>query len=135
MFRKALIRLGVGALLIASVTALAAASGGSASLNFVTGTSVPSHDAGQLVCNSAAAFALNERHYCLVLTTYNNLKKSGGVEVDLNLQNYDQSSLTNPTASLTWPIAGANLSLVSSDPSICSSSAAGQVNCTFPNLP
>jgi hypothetical protein len=135
MLRKALIRLGLGVLLIASVTALAAASGGSASLNFVTGTSVPSHDAGQLVCNSAAAFAANERHYCLVATTYSNLKKTGGVEVDLNLQNYDQSSLTNPTARLTWANTGVNLSLVSSDPSICSSSTAGQVDCTFPNLP
>jgi len=135
MFRKALIRLGVGLLLVASVTLLATASGGSAGLNFVVSNSVPSHDADGVVCNSTAAFAVNERHYCLVLTTYSNLKKSGGVEVDLNLQNYDQSSLTNPTASVTWNNLGANLSFVSSDPSICSSSAAGRVDCTFPNLP
>jgi len=135
MFRKAGIRLVLSLALIASVTAFVAASGGSASLNFVQPSPVPSHDVGKVVCNSPAAFALNERHYCLVLTTYSNLKKSGGVEVDLNLQNYDQSSLTNPTANLKWDNAAASLSFVSSDPSICSSSTAGQVDCTFPNLP
>jgi hypothetical protein len=135
MFRNVLTRFTVGALLVVAVTALAAATGGSAGLNLVTTYSGLSHDDAGVVCNSAQAFTVNERHYCLVVTTYNNLRKSGGVEVDLAMQNYDQSSLTNPKATLTWAPPTANLTFVSSNPSICSSAPAGGVTCSFPNIP
>jgi hypothetical protein len=131
MIRKALIRLGMGLVLVASVTALAAATGGSAGVGFVTTSTKSSVDGNQIAC---PGFGVNERHYCLVVTTYNNLKRSGGVEVDLTLQNYDQSALTNPSTTLTWSPATANLTFLSSNPSICSS-AAGQVTCSFKNIP
>lgn len=139
MFRKALIRFGVGFLLLASVTVLATASGSSA-VGFVSTTATASHDGGT-PSHACPGAGVNERHYCLVVTTYNNFAKFGGVEVDLTLQNYDQSSLTNPAASLMWTAAEANLSFVSSaGPASCSSVAAaspnvGQINCSFPNLP
>ena len=142
MFRKVVNRLGVGALLVASVTVMATASGGSAGLSLVTATPFYSHDRATPPNgpNNCPGAGINERHYCLVVTTYNNLAQNGGVEVDLTLQNYDQSSLTNPTASLGWtngtPTNGANLSFVSSNPSICSAPASGgPVACAFPNLP
>jgi len=134
MLRKGVRRLTLGALLVVSVAALAAATGGAAGLNLVATYDGLSHDAGGVVCNSAQAFTINERHYCLVVTTYSNLKKSGGVEVDLTLKNYDQSTLTNPKATLTWSPSGANLSFVSSNPSNCSAQAGG-VTCSFPNIP
>jgi hypothetical protein len=135
MFRKSVRRLTLGALLVVSAAALTAATGGSAGLNFVSTYSGLSHDDAGVVCNSAQAFTINERHYCLVVTTYNNLKKSGGIEVDLKMQNWDQSSLSNPKATLTWLPAAANLTFVSSDPSICSPAQAGGVTCSFPNIP
>jgi len=136
MFRKALIRLGVGLVLLASVTVLATASGGSAGLTFVTTNVSYSHD-GSPAANECPGPGINERHYCLVVTTYDNLKKSGGVEVDLTLQNYDQSTLSNPTTKLEWDNTAANLFLVSSDGSaVCSApSTGGPVACSFPNLP
>ena len=134
MFRKGVRRFTLGALLIVSVAALVAATGGSAGLSLVPSYTGLSHDSNGVVCNSTAAFGLNERHYCLAMTTYNNLKRSGGIEVDLAMQNYDQSSLTSPKATLTWSPAAANLSFVSSNPSICSVQA-GSVVCSFPNLP
>jgi hypothetical protein len=141
MFRKALIRLGVGLFLVASVTVLAAASGGSAGLNFVTAQPWYSHD-GATTKNECPGVGIPERHYCLVVTTYTNFHKSGGVEVDLTLQNYDQSSLTNPVTHLSWTETDATLSFVSSAGSpLCSravptpDNTAGQVDCSFPNLP
>jgi hypothetical protein len=144
MFRKALIRLGVSLVLVASVTVLATASGGSAGLTFVVSHQSYSHD-GSSPPNPCPGPGVNERHYCLVVTNYDNLKQSGGVEVDVTLQNYDQSSLTNPVTHLRWTDPDldhhANLSFVSSSgPATCSSAvptppAVGQVDCTFPNLP
>jgi hypothetical protein len=122
----------MGALLIAAVAALVAATGGSADVGFVTKSTFSSSDGNGVPC---PGFSVNERHYCLVVTTYNNLKKSGGVEVDLTLQNYDQSALTNPSAVLTWDNTNAGLSFLASNPSICSSPSSGQVTCSFANLP
>lgn len=132
MIRR-LTKLGFMLAVVAFVAALATAGGGSAGVNFVTPYQGFSHDSNGVVCNSDQAFQLNERHYCLVVTTYNNLKQSGGVEVDLTLQNYDQSALTNPKATLSWP-ANANLTFVSSDPSSCSAQTLS-VTCTYPNIP
>ena len=137
MFRKVLIRFGVGFLLLASVTVLATASGSSA-VSFVSAAPFPSHDGGTPTHDCPGA-GVNERHYCLVVTTYNNLAKFGGVEVDLTLQNYDQSSLTNPAASLTWTAAAVSF-VSSTGPASClpvapSSPNVGQINCSFPNLP
>jgi hypothetical protein len=98
----------------------------------VTKQTFASVDGNNVAC---PGFGVNERHYCLVVNTYDNLKKSGGVEVDLTLKNYDQSALTNPSTNLTWTNTDANLSFVSSDPSICSSPSAGQVTCSYANLP
>jgi hypothetical protein len=134
MLRKSVRRFTLGALLVVSVAALAAATGGAAGLNFVSTHTGLSHDAAGVVCNSTQAFTINERHYCLVVTTYNNLKRSGGVEVDLSIQNYDQSSLTNPKATLTWS-PPESLSFVSSNPSICSPAQPAGVTCSFPNIP
>jgi hypothetical protein len=138
MFRKVVRRLTLGALLVVSAAALTAATGGSAGLNFVTPTDTYSHD-GSPTPNDCPGLVplINERHYCLVLTTYNNLKKSGGVEVDLTLQNYDQSSLSNPVTKLEWLNTDVNLALVSSSgPANCSApSTGGPVECSFPNLP
>ena len=47
-------------------------------------------------------FAVQERHYCLVVTTYDGLVRSGGIEVDLTVENFDQSTLSNPATDLTW---------------------------------
>ena len=134
MFGNVLRRLTLGALLVVSVAALATATGGSAGLNIVSPYSGISHNGVGVVCNSAQAFNINERHYCLVVTTYNNLKKSGGVEVDLKIQNYDQSALTSPKATLTWSPAAA-LSFVSSDTSTCLPAQPAGVTCSFPNIP
>jgi hypothetical protein len=140
MFRKVLRRFTLGALLVVSVAALAAATGGSAGLGFVTTTVAYSQD-GSPQHNDCPGAGINERHYCLVLTTYNNLKKTnGGVEVDLTLQNYDQSTLSNPVTTLRWDNgnnASAGLALVSTDgPASCSApSTGGPVVCGFPNLP
>ena len=139
MFRKVVRRFTLGALLVVSVAALAAATGGSAGLNLVPPTTTYSQDASPQH-NACPGATVNERHYCLVLTTYNNLKKSGGVEVDLTLQNYDQSTLSNPVTTLNWDSGNnslAGLALVSTDgPASCSApSTGGPVVCTFPNLP
>jgi hypothetical protein len=136
MFRKVVRRLTLGALLAVSVAALTAATGSSAGLNFVTPTLTYSHD-GSPDQNECPGPGVNERHYCLVLTTYTNLKKSGGIEVDLTLQNYDQSTLSNPVTRLAWDNDGANLALVSTNgPASCSApSTGGPVVCSFPNLP
>jgi hypothetical protein len=137
MFRKVVRRFTLGALLVVSVAALTAATGGSAGVGFVTTQTVKSHD-GATPPNQCPGLSpyVNERHYCLDVTTYNNLKKSGGAEVDLTLENWDQSALTNPTTQLTWNNAGVNLTFVSSNPAICSSPQAGsEVDCTWPNVP
>jgi len=132
MFRKVVRRFTLGALLVVSVAALAAATGGSAGVGFVTTQAFKSHD-GATPPNDCPGIGVNERHYCLVVTTYNNLKKGGAVEVDLTLQNFDQSTLTNPKATLTWN-TDANLTFLSADPANCSSSA-GSVTCSYPNIP
>ena len=140
MFEKALRRFTLGALLVVSVAALTAASGGSAGLPPVPTITTFSHD-GATPPNACPGAGISERHYCLVVTTYNNLDQNGGIEVDLTIQNYDQSSLTKPTASLKWMSAEANLSFASSaGPASClsvvpSSPNVGQINCSFPNLP
>jgi hypothetical protein len=140
MFEKALRRLTLGALLVVSVAALTAATGGSAGLPPVPTTSYPSHD-GATPSHACPGLGVNERHYCLVVTTYQGLSQNGGIEVDLTLENYDQSSLTNPTASLKWTDAGAGLSFVpSGGPASClsvtpSPGNVGQINCSFPNVP
>jgi hypothetical protein len=137
MFRKVVSRFTLGALLVVSVAALTAATGGSAGVGFATTQTVKSHDGATPPnqCPGLSPF-VNERHYCLDVTTYNNLKKSGGAEVDLTLENWDQSALTNPTTQLTWNNAGVNLTFVSSNPAICSSPQAGsEVDCTWPNVP
>jgi hypothetical protein len=131
MFRRFVTRLGLGLVLVASVTALAAATEGSAGVGFVTTSTYSSADTEGVPC---PGWGSNERHYCLVVTTYNNLKRSGGVEVDLTLQNYDQSALTHPATTLTWTPPAANLSFLASNPSICST-AAGGVTCSFANIP
>jgi hypothetical protein len=137
MFRKGVRRLTLGALLVALVAALTAATGGSADVGFVTTQTVKSHD-GATPPNQCPGLSpyVNERHYCLDVTTYNHLKKSGGAEVDLTLENWDQSALTNPTTQLTWNNAGVNLTFVSSNPAICSPTpAGGEVDCAWPNIP
>jgi hypothetical protein len=133
MLRKVVSRFTLGALLVVSVAALAAATGGSAGTPFAY-TTQPylSSDGNGVGC---PGFSVNERHYCLAVTTYNNLKKSGGAELDLQLQNFDQSALTNPTTVVTWDNTNVNLSFVSSNPSICSSPTNGEVDCAFPNIP
>jgi hypothetical protein len=132
MFQKAVRRFTLGALLVVSVAALAAATGGSASVGFVTTNDTPSVDGNNVAC---PGFGVNERHYCLVITTYNNLKQGGAVEVDLTLKNYDSSTLTNPSATLTWDNSVAKLSFISSNPANCSSASANSATCTFPNIP
>jgi hypothetical protein len=129
MFRRVVSRLTMGALLVASVAALVGATAGSANVGFVTTTTYKSTD-GTNVC---PGFGVNERHYCLVVTTYNNLERSGGLEIDLKLENWDESALTNPSTDVTW--TNTNVNFVSSNPSICSLTSTGQVTCNFPNLP
>jgi hypothetical protein len=132
MVRKVLIRLALSISLVALVLALGAATGGSAGVGFVTTTPYLSTDGNNVQC---PGFGVNERHYCLLVTTYNNFKKSGGVQLDLQLQNFDQSALTNPATVVTWDNTNAKLSFVSSSgPSNCSSPSAGEVDCRFPNI-
>jgi hypothetical protein len=133
MFQKAVRRFTLGALLVVSVAALAVATGGSASVGFVTTQTFASHD-GATPPNNCPGFGVNERHYCLVVTTYSNLKQGGAVEVDLTLQNYDSSTLTNPSATLTWDNSLAKLSFLAANPANCSSQV-GSATCTFPNIP
>jgi len=132
MLRKVVRGFTLGALLVVSVAALAGATGGSAGVSFVTTQAFKSHD-GATPPNDCPGIGVNERHYCLVVTTYNNLKKGGAVEVDLTLQNFDQSTLTNPEATLRWN-TDANLTFLSADPANCSSSA-GTITCSYPNIP
>jgi hypothetical protein len=133
MVRKVLIRLALSVSLVALVMALGAATGGSAGVGFVTTTPYLSADGNNIGC---PGFGVNERHYCLQVTTYSNFKKSGGVELDLQLQNWDQSALTNPTTVVTWDNTDANLSFVSSNGAAnCTSPSAGEVDCSFPNIP
>jgi hypothetical protein len=129
MFRRVVSRLTMGALLVASVAALVGATAGSANVGFVTTTTYKSTDG----TNACPGFGVNERHYCLVVTTFNNLERSGGLEVDLKLENWDQSALTNPSTDVTW--TNTNVSFVSSNPSICSLTSTSRVTCNFPNLP
>jgi hypothetical protein len=138
MSKQVVNRLTLGVLLIATVTLLAAAGGSSAGGFAFSTQTVKSHDAATPISNQCPGLnpPIAERHYCLDVTTYSNLKKSGGAEVDLTFENWDQSTLNKPTAQLTWTNDGVNLSFVSSNPAICSSPpAGGEVDCSFPNIP
>ena len=76
------------------------------------------------------------RLYCVDLTTYNGFSRNGGIEVDVQLENWSGSTLTNPAVALASSGIGtgaANLEFVSSSPSFCSGTAGG-VSCSFPNL-
>ena len=84
MFGKALRRFTLGALLVASVTALIAATGGSAGLPPVPTTPTFSHD-GATPSHPCPGAGINERHYCLLVTTYQGLNPNGGIEVDLSV--------------------------------------------------
>ena len=126
-------RLKFGLVVIAVLAALVVIGGGSAGLPDVHGTPYPSSDA---LGNNCPGFGISERHYCLVVTTYSNLAKVGGIEVDLTMQNYDQSSLTNPSATidlLAGLPAGNTFSFVTSDTGRCTGTTTG-ASCTFPNI-
>src|SRR5713101_4008593 len=42
------------------------------------------------------------RQFCIDLTTSDGLAKNGGIEVDLRLENWGGSTLTNPKIVLSW---------------------------------
>ena len=76
------------------------------------------------------------RLYCVDLTTYDGFSRNGGVEVDVQLENWSTSSLTNPGVALAASAIGTgatNLEFVASSPSLCSATADG-ATCSFPNL-
>src|SRR5829696_2810706 len=76
------------------------------------------------------------RLYCVDLTTYDGFSRNGGIEVDVQLENYSTSALTNPAVALASSAIGtgeANLEFVSSSPSLCSATADG-ASCSFPNV-
>jgi hypothetical protein len=130
-------RMQFGVVVIAILAAFVLSAAGSAGLPPVTGVPFPSHDGAGNPCPGYTPTLINERHYCLVVTTYTNLASVGGVEVDLTIQNYDQSSLTNITANLnllTSLSTGDSVSFVSSSPATCAA-ASGGAACTFPNIP
>jgi hypothetical protein len=88
------------------------------------------------VSQSAPCPPSSGRLYCVDLTTYDGFSRNGGVEVDVQLENWATSSLTNPAVALTSSAIGtgaANLEFVSSSPSLCSGTANG-ASCSFPNL-
>ena len=88
------------------------------------------------VSQSAPCPPSSGRLYCVDLTTYDGLSRNGGVEVDVQLENWSTSALTNPSVALASSAIGtgaANLELVSSSPSFCSRTAGG-ASCSFPNL-
>src|SRR5215510_3557366 len=99
MSKQVVNRLTLGVLLIATVTLLAAAGGSSAGGFAFSTQTVKSHDAATPTPNQCPGLnpPIAERHYCLDVTTYNNLAKSGGAEVDLTFENWDQSTLNKPT--------------------------------------
>ena len=127
-------------ILIAIVAALALAGGGSATLPDVTGVTVESQP-----CPPTSG-----RLYCVRLTTYTNLSRVGGVEVDVQLKSLDQNNMSNPKVKVTHtgctsspalyqtcPTADqvpSGLTFQSSSPNICSV-VAGSLTCSLPNLP
>src|SRR5690349_18584565 len=120
MFRKVVRRFNLGALLVIAlgVVALSGAGGSFAGLpSLPPPNSYPSADASG---NQCPGFGLSERHYCLVVTTQDGLARSGGIEVDLTVQNYDSGTLNKPAGDLRWSPSSANLTFVSSSPSNCS---------------
>jgi hypothetical protein len=135
MFRKVVRRFNLGALLVIAlgVVALSGAGGSFAGLpSLPPPVSYSSTDG----VNPCPGFGFSERHYCLVVTTQSGLARSGGVEVDLTMQNYDTGTLNKPAADLTWSPSSANLTFVSSSPSSCSyPSSDGGVACSFPDIP
>lgn len=77
------------------------------------------------------------RLYCVDLTTYNGFSRNGGIEVDVQLENWSTSALTNPAVALSSSAIGtgaANLEFVSSSASFCTRTADG-ASCSFPNVP
>jgi len=80
------------------------------------------------------------RQFCVDLTTHDGLARNGGIEVDLQLENWGGSTLTNPKIVLSWaadPVGAAgplSLQLASPAPSSCSTSGTG-VSCSFANIP
>ena len=100
MLRKVVRRFTLGALLVVSVAALTAASGGSAGLPPVPTTSTPSHDSATPPGgpNACPGPGINERHYCLVVTTYNSLDQNGGID-DHRFHDASRTSRTAATAS------------------------------------
>jgi hypothetical protein len=135
MFRKVVRRFNLGALLVVAlgVVALTGAGGSFAGLpSLPDPVSYPSTDPAG---NPCPGFAFSERHYCLVVTTQSGLARSGAIEVDLTMQNYDTGTLNKPAADLTWSPPSANLTFVSSTPSSCSyPSSDGGVACSFPDI-
>jgi hypothetical protein len=81
-------------ILLLAVAALSGAS--SASLPVITGT----------INKSSPCPPASGRLFCVDLTTYNGLARNGGIEVDLQLENWDGSTLTNPKIVLTCATAG-----------------------------
>jgi hypothetical protein len=136
MFRKLVRRFNLGALLVVAlgVVVLSGAGGSFAGLpSLPNPVSYPSTDPDGHQC---PGFAFSERHYCLVVTTQSGLARSGAIEVDLTMQNYDTGTLNKPAAGLTWSPSSANLTFISSSPSSCSyPSSDGGVACTFPDIP
>src|SRR6266566_1343413 len=134
MFRKVVRRFNLGALLVVAlgVVALSGAGGSFAGLpSLPPPQPYPSTDG----VNPCPGFGFSERHYCLVVTTQSGLARSGGVEVDLTMQNYDTGTLNKPAADLTWSPSSANLTLVSPTASSCSyPSSDGGVACSFPDI-
>jgi hypothetical protein len=117
---------GVGSALVA-VVALAGATGGSAQTGV---TSLTNDD-----CPPT-----NGRVFCVVLTTYDNAQRIGGLRVDLQLQNYDQNTLTNPVVQLTWGLPPAKVAWTDPKPASCSQlpdTPTGDqlISCAFANLP
>jgi hypothetical protein len=122
--RRKAIKLGI----VASITLalLGGAAGSSAQLPPIVPT----------VSQSDPCPPASGRLYCVDLTTYDGFSRNGGVEVDVQLENWSSSALTNPAVALAASGIGtgaANLEFVSSSPSLCSSTADG-ASCSFPNL-
>src|SRR5262245_43419004 len=76
-------------LLIAGVAGLFGVAGGSASL--------PPLDTATSQCPPNAG-----RLFCVSISTYKGLARQGGVQVNLKVENRDNSTLTHPAITLSW---------------------------------
>jgi hypothetical protein len=136
MFRKVVRRFNLGALLVAALGVVAHSGAGGSFAGLPSLPDPVSYSSTDAAGNPCPGFGFSERHYCLVVTTQSGLARSGGVEVDLTVQNYDTGTLNKPAADLTWDPSSANLTFVSSSPSSCSyPSSDGGVACSFPDIP